>query len=108
MPPNLKIDGFTMDILNSRSTLSSIVMKDMFQHYYKYSIYSEYSDIPGNHVLKYRILEYTCSGFWGHEIILFKLHPWAVEMAQWVRALNALPEVLSSIPSNYMEAHNHL
>ena len=32
---------------------------------------------------------------------------WAVEMAQWLRALTA-PEVLSSIPSNHMVAHNHL
>jgi hypothetical protein len=29
-------------------------------------------------------------------------------MAQWLRALTALPEVLSSIPSNGMMAHNHL
>jgi hypothetical protein len=29
-------------------------------------------------------------------------------MAQWLRALSALPEVLSSIPSNYTVAHNHL
>ena len=32
----------------------------------------------------------------------------AGEMAQWLRALTALPEVLSSIPSNRMVAHNHL
>jgi hypothetical protein len=32
----------------------------------------------------------------------------AGEMAQWLRALTALPEVLSSIPSNSMVAHNHL
>ena len=32
----------------------------------------------------------------------------AGEMAQWVRALAALPEVLSSIPSNYVVVHNHL
>jgi hypothetical protein len=32
----------------------------------------------------------------------------AVEMAQQFRALTALPEVLSSIPSNHMVAHNHL
>jgi hypothetical protein len=32
----------------------------------------------------------------------------AGEMAQWLRALNALPEVLSSIPSNHMVAHNYL
>jgi hypothetical protein len=33
---------------------------------------------------------------------------WAGEMAQWLRALTVLPEVLSSIPSNHMVAHNHL
>jgi hypothetical protein len=32
----------------------------------------------------------------------------AGEMAQWFRALTALPEVLSSFPSNDMVAHNHL
>jgi len=32
----------------------------------------------------------------------------AGEMAQWLRALTALPEVLSSIPSNHMVAHNRL
>jgi len=32
----------------------------------------------------------------------------AEEMAQWLRALTALPEVLSSIPSNHMMAHSHL
>jgi hypothetical protein len=29
-------------------------------------------------------------------------------MAQWLQALAALPEVLSSIPSNHMVAHNYL
>ena len=29
-------------------------------------------------------------------------------MAQWLRSLTALPEVLSSVPSNRMMAHNHL
>jgi hypothetical protein len=28
------------------------------------------------------------------------------EMAQWLRALATLPEVLSSNPSNHMVAHN--
>jgi hypothetical protein len=32
----------------------------------------------------------------------------AGEMAQRLRALTALPEVLSSIPRNHMVAHNHL
>jgi hypothetical protein len=31
----------------------------------------------------------------------------AGEMAQWLRALPAFPEVLSSISSNNMVAHNH-
>jgi hypothetical protein len=33
---------------------------------------------------------------------------WAGEMAQWLRALAAFPEALSSNPSNHMVAHNHL
>jgi hypothetical protein len=32
----------------------------------------------------------------------------AGEMAQWVRALTALPKVLSSNPSNHIAAYNHL
>jgi hypothetical protein len=32
----------------------------------------------------------------------------AGKMAQLLRALTALPEVLSSIPSNHMVAYNHL
>jgi len=32
----------------------------------------------------------------------------AGEMAQLLRVLNALPEVLSSIPSNHIVAHNLL
>jgi hypothetical protein len=37
-----------------------------------------------------------------------KIESWAGEMVQQLRALTALPEVLSSSPSNYMVAHNHL
>jgi hypothetical protein len=33
---------------------------------------------------------------------------WAREMAQWLRALTVLPEVINSNPSNHMVAHNHL
>jgi hypothetical protein len=33
---------------------------------------------------------------------------WAGEMAPWLRALTALPEVLNAIPSNHMVAHNYL
>jgi hypothetical protein len=32
----------------------------------------------------------------------------AAETAQRLRALAALPEVLSSVPCNHMVAHNHL
>jgi hypothetical protein len=39
--------------------------------------------------------------------LLFK-KMWAGEMAQRLRALAALPEVLNSNPSNHMVAHNHL
>jgi hypothetical protein len=38
-------------------------------------------------------------GFW-----ILNSGPQAGEMAQWLRALTALPEVLSSIPSNHMVA----
>jgi hypothetical protein len=41
------------------------------------------------------------------KILNIKKVPGAGEMAQWVRALTALPEVLSSNPSNHMVAHNH-
>ena len=30
------------------------------------------------------------------------------EVAQWLRPLTVLPEVLSSIPSYHMVAHNHV
>jgi hypothetical protein len=46
-------------------------------------------------------------GKWG-EGIRRKKGAGAREMAQQLRALDALPEVLSSIPSNHMVAHNHL
>ena len=41
-----------------------------------------------------------------------KKYKWGVggtgEMAQWLRALTALPEILSSNSSNLMVAHSHL
>ena len=47
----------------------------------------------------------NCQG----KVIIFKmLTKGAGEMAQWLRALPALPKVLSSIPGNHMVAHNHL
>jgi hypothetical protein len=42
------------------------------------------------------------------EITMLKVKQGAGEMAQWLRALSAPPEVLSSIPSNHLVAHNHL
>jgi hypothetical protein len=38
----------------------------------------------------------------------FKIKLGAGEMAQQLRVLTALPEVLSAIPTNHMVAHNHL
>ena len=40
--------------------------------------------------------------------ILFKTLNLSGEMAQQLRAMTTLPEFLSSVPSNYMVAHNHL
>jgi hypothetical protein len=39
---------------------------------------------------------------------VLRLFSGAGEMAQWLRALTSLPEVLNSIPNNHMEIHNHL
>jgi hypothetical protein len=43
-----------------------------------------------------------------NKYILKKRLVCAGEMAQRLRALTVLPEVLSSIPSNHVVAHNHL
>ena len=43
-----------------------------------------------------------------HKLDTKNLQRGAGEMAQWLRALAALPEVLGSIPSNHMVARNHL
>jgi hypothetical protein len=40
--------------------------------------------------------------------IIFVLRKGAGEMAQGLRALTALPKVLSSILNSHMVAHNHL
>jgi hypothetical protein len=42
------------------------------------------------------------------EVSLKKTGMGAGEMAQWLKTLTALLEVLSSNPSNHMVAHNHL
>jgi len=43
-----------------------------------------------------------------HHIMVIETETWAREMAQWLRALTALPEVLSSIPSKHMVANDHM
>jgi hypothetical protein len=48
------------------------------------------------------------SVFYGNMSSLKKEMGGSGEMPQRLRALTALPEVLSSIPSNHMVAHNHL
>jgi hypothetical protein len=40
-------------------------------------------------------------------VCLLKSTSRAGEMAQWLRAPTALPEVLNSNPSNHMVAYNH-
>jgi hypothetical protein len=52
--------------------------------------------IPDIYTYKIGINQYIIKKFLG-----------AGEVAQQVRALTALPKVLSSIPSNHMVAHNH-
>jgi hypothetical protein len=47
---------------------------------------------------------------WGEkdlDFLLLRKHIHAGEMAQWLRALTALPKVLSSNSSNHMMAYNH-
>jgi hypothetical protein len=41
---------------------------------------------------------------WLFSLLSYKTQDWAGEMAHQVRALTALPKVLSSIPSNHMVA----
>jgi hypothetical protein len=50
----------------------------------------------------------TSSPFLIHGSKLKKQDSGAEEMAQYLRALTAPPEVVSSILSNHMVAHNHL
>ena len=40
-------------------------------------------------------------------IVVLRQRIGAGEMAQWLRAVTALPKVPSSNPSNHMVAHNH-
>jgi hypothetical protein len=46
--------------------------------------------------------------FWIPSAILYKAGQRAGEVAQWLRTLTVFLEVLSSIPSSHMVAHNHL
>jgi len=44
----------------------------------------------------------------GQFLIFLNKYMGAGGIAQWLRALTALPEVLSSIPRNHMVVHDHL
>jgi hypothetical protein len=55
-----------------------------------------------------RILSSACAVGCSQYLIRVKVKQRAGEMALRLRALTALPEVLSSIPGNHMLAHNHL
>jgi hypothetical protein len=56
--------------------------------------------------IKFLVLK-TLKVLFGGNFIIFKTNYRAGEMAHWLRALTALPKVLSSNPSNHMMAHNH-
>jgi hypothetical protein len=58
-------------------------------------------------VLSGNALENDCQEHYYSMFLIIELR-WAGEMAQWLSALTALPEVLSSIPTNHMVAYNHL
>jgi hypothetical protein len=49
----------------------------------------------------------TNSNYMRKESTINRREEGAGEMAQWVRALTALPKVLSSNPRNHMVVHNH-
>jgi hypothetical protein len=58
-------------------------------------------ELPSPHQVKQIYLNINCNS-------IKILQIGAGEMAQWLRALTALPKVLSSNPSTHMVAHNHL
>ena len=73
------------------------------------------SSIPSNHM----VLTTICNEVWcpllacrhthrQNIVYIINKKLGAGEMAQRLRALPILPNVLSSIPSNHMVAHNHL
>ena len=53
---------------------------------------------------KQSFIGHTCDQFSPLRTVLWGLERWL----KWLRAVAALPEVLSSIPSNHLVAHNHL
>jgi hypothetical protein len=52
--------------------------------------------------------EIRSSGQVGVALQSFKLSTGAGEMAQWLRALTALPNILRLIPNDHMVAHKHV
>jgi hypothetical protein len=62
--------------------------------------------LSGRALFRHNVVEASPSGT---EFTLIKTATLeAGEMAQQLRALTLLPEVMSSSPSNHMVAHNHL
>jgi hypothetical protein len=52
--------------------------------------------------------EYVGGGWLRMQVLRWQEIRGAGEMAQWLRALTVLLEVLSSVPSNHVVAHSHL
>jgi hypothetical protein len=74
-------------------------------HAYAYNVLEGRRDWP-NFSPERTVRALDCWAF--SEPLPIKRKPRAGEMAQKLRALTALPEVLSSIPSNHMVAQDHI
>ena len=62
-------------------------------------------------ILRMDLISVCCASQYSINLLHIWLKSWgsgAGEMAQWLRALAALLEVLSSVPSNHMVTQNHL
>ena len=58
--------------------------------------------------LRYMSLDNDLINLFLIDFQMLKWHLWAGEMAQWLRALAVLTDILNSVPSNHMVPPNHL
>jgi hypothetical protein len=69
-----------------------------------YKVYYKHSHNPEQNIMFHQPKNLFCAF---SQLSFKNQNSGAGEMAQKLRALTALPKVLSSIPSNHMVAHNH-